>query len=378
LKYRRFGKLDWKVSALGFGTMRLPVAGDDEAEVDEAEAINMIRYAIDHGVNYIDTAYGYHDGNSEIVVGKALEGGYRDRVKLATKMPSWLVNSQADMDRIFREQLCKLQTQRIDFYLIHGLNRQRWVRMRELNVFGWLEKAIADGKITHLGFSFHDEYEVLKDIVDAYDNWTLCQIQYNYENEDVQAGTEGLKYAAGKGLAVVIMEPLLGGSLANPPDDIRTIWDSAKKTPVDMAFQWLWNKPEVSVVLSGMSTMSQVRQNIRSACASGVDRLTKDDLDLIAKVQHAYKQINPIPCTKCGYCMPCPNGINIPRNLELYNQAFTHNKLLSSRFLYTQGSMPESQRAGACEACKKCEEKCPQHIGISEWMPRIHEELSRN
>jgi len=377
MKYRRFGKLGWKVSALGFGTMRLPTIGGDQARIDEAKAIEMIRYAIDHGVNYLDSAYPYHGGNSEVVVGKALRDGYRERVKVATKMPTWLVNSHADMDRILGEQLGKLQTDHIDFYLLHDLHRERWAKMQSLNVFRWAEKAIAGGKIGYLGFSFHDEYAVFKGIIDEYENWTLCQIQYNFENEGVQAGTKGLKYAAERGLAVVIMEPLLGGNLANPPGEIQAIWDGARKTPVDMALQWLWNKPEISVVLSGMSTMEQVRQNVESACVSGVGTLTVDDLGLIDRVHNRYKQISPIPCTRCDYCMPCPNGVDIPRNFELYNQGVVYNHLDLMRAIYRGGHMPEDQRASACKACRTCEEKCPQQIRISEWMPRVHEELSR-
>jgi predicted aldo/keto reductase-like oxidoreductase len=374
MKYRRFGGLDWEVSALGFGTMRLPVIGENSKNVDQAEAIGMIRYAIDHGINYIDTAYTYHGGNSEIILGKALMDGYRERIRLATKLPGWLVNSRADMDRILREQLNRLKTDYIDFYLLHSLNKQAWNKLLELKILDWVENAISEGKLRYLGFSFHDEYEVLKEIVDAYD-WAFCQIQYNFENENVQAGTRGLEYAARKGLAVVIMEPLLGGTLTNPPDAVRAIWDRENRNPVDMAFQWLWNKPEISVVLSGMSAMKQVRQNIRSASKSGVGTLTQDDLDLVARVHAKYQEIRPIPCTKCEYCMPCPNGVNIPRNFELYNVAIAYNNPSSGKEGYNRG-MPKEQRASSCEACGTCEEKCPQHIPIREWMPRIHEALS--
>ncbi|MEM4611093.1 MAG: aldo/keto reductase, partial [Thermoproteota archaeon] len=284
MKYRRFGKLDWQVSALGFGCMRLPIIGNDHSKVDEPEAIRMIRYAIDHGVNYVDTAYPYHGGNGEIVVGKALRDGYRERVRLATKMPIWNINSREDMDRIFDEQLKKLQTEYVDFYLLHALNKNSWLKIKNLNVFDWAERVVSEDRIKHLGFSFHDDFEVFKEIIDAYDKWTLCQIQYNYENEEVQAGTRGLKYAAGKGLAVVIMEPLLGGALANPPPAVKQLWDEAGKDPVEMALQWLWNKPEVSVVLSGMSTMDQVKRNIEFASRSGVGILSDEDLKLIARV----------------------------------------------------------------------------------------------
>ncbi len=374
MKYRRFGKLDWQVSALGFGAMRLPTIGGDNSRVNEPEAIRMIRYAIDHGVNYVDTAYPYHGGNGEIAVGKALAEGYRERVRLATKMPIWLINSKEDMDRIFNEQLKKLQTDYVDFYLLHALNKDSWLKIRKLDVFDWAERVVSEDKIKYLGFSFHDEFQVFKEIIDAYDKWTLCQIQYNYENEEVQAGTKGLKYAAGKGLAVVIMEPLLGGALANPPPAVKQIWDEAGRNPVEMALQWLWNKPEVSVVLSGMSTLEQVKQNIEFASRSGVGLLTEEDLKLVARVHAAYKKLRPIPCTKCGYCMPCPNGVDIPWNFEVYNNGVAYNSMGASKWAYNN-NIPVEKRASACVGCRSCEEKCPQKIKISEWMRRIHAEL---
>jgi len=374
MKYRRFGKLDWQVSALGFGAMRLPTIGGDNSRVNEPEAIRMIRYAIDHGVNYVDTAYPYHGGNGEIVVGKALAEEYRERVRLATKMPIWLINSKEDMDRIFNEQLKKLQTDYVDFYLLHALNKDSWLKIRKLDVFDWAERVVSEDKIKYLGFSFHDEFQVFKEIIDAYDKWTLCQIQYNYENEEVQAGTKGLKYAAGKGLAVVIMEPLLGGALANPPPAVKQIWDEAGRNPVEMALQWLWNKPEVSVVLSGMSTLEQVKQNIEFASRSGVGLLTEEDLKLVARVHAAYKKLRPIPCTKCGYCMPCPNGVDIPWNFEVYNNGVAYNSMGASKWAYNN-NIPVEKRASACVGCRSCEEKCPQKIKISEWMRRIHAEL---
>ncbi|MBO3802889.1 MAG: aldo/keto reductase [Candidatus Brockarchaeota archaeon] len=374
MKFRKFGSLDWKVSALGFGAMRLPTVGGDHSKVDEPEAVRMIRYAIDHGVNYIDTAYPYHGGNGEVVVGKALGEGYRERVRLATKMPVWLVNSREDMDRIFEEQLKRLQTDYVDFYLLHSLNKDAWSKIKGLGVFDWAERVVSEGRIKRLGFSFHDDFEVFREIVDGYDKWTLCQIQYNYENEEVQAGTKGLKYAAGKGLAVVVMEPLLGGALANPPPAVKQIWDEAGKDPVEMALRWLWDKPEVSVVLSGMSTMEQVERNVEFASRSGVGTLVERERELINAVRLKYGALRPIPCTKCGYCMPCPNGVDIPRNFELYNDGFAYNVMDRSKWVYNRDDFKE-KRAGACVGCMACEEKCPQKIRISEWMPRIDSEL---
>lgn len=373
MKYRQFGRLDWKVSALGFGCLRLPTTNGKE-NIDEVEAARMLRYAIDHGVNYVDTAYPYHGGNSEPFLGRALQDGYRDRVRVATKLPSPRVEAWGDFDRYLNEQLERLQTDHIDFYLLHGLRKDWWHKLRDLGVLEWGEEAQRDGRIVHLGFSFHDEYEVFEEIVDAYD-WTFCQIQYNYMDVDTQAGTKGLKYAASKGLAVVIMEPLLGGRLVEPPERVKAVWNDASvsRTPVDWALQWLWNKPEVSVVLSGMSTMKQVKENVASAEASGIDSLTDAELAMVDGVREVYESLCPIPCTQCGYCMPCPQGVDIPRNFEIYNDGVMYDKPDRARRYYR--SLDEEKHADACVACLECEDACPQRIPISEWMVRVHEVL---
>jgi predicted aldo/keto reductase-like oxidoreductase len=371
--YRDFGKTGWKASALGFGCMRLPVIGGDSGNIDEPLATRMLHYAIDNGVNYVDTAYGYHKGNSERFLAKALNGGYRQKVHLATKMPVWKVETREDFDRLFNEQLKKLQADRIDCYLLHALTKDRWGKVAPLGVIEWAEKNIAAGRIGYLGFSFHDDLDAFKTIIDAYDRWTFCQIQYNYMNETVQAGTEGLEYAHGKGLAVVDMEPVLGGNLANPPKPIEKLWATAKirREPVEWALRWLWSKSEVAVVLSGMSTMQQVEQNV--AWASKAEALSQEDLDLIAKVRDEYERLRPVPCTKCEYCMPCPSGVYIPRIFEIYNDGIMYNKMRRSRTLYNK--MDEGSRASSCTDCKQCEEQCPQKIEISSWMPKIHEAL---
>ncbi|MFW6082892.1 MAG: aldo/keto reductase, partial [Chloroflexota bacterium] len=267
-----------------------------------------------------------------------------------------------------------LQTDHIDFYLLHGLRKDWWHKLRDLGVLEWAEEAQRNGRIGHLGFSFHDEYEVFQEIVDAYD-WAFCQIQYNYMDVDTQAGTRGLKYAASKGLAVVIMEPLLGGRLVEPPDGVKAVWKDApvSRTPVDWALQWLWNQPEVSIVLSGMSTMEQVMENVASADASGIDTLTDAELATVDRVREAYESLCPIPCTQCGYCMPCPQGVDIPRNFEVYNDGVMYDKPDRARRLYQ--SLDEEKRADVCVACLECEDACPQRIPISEWMVRVHEVL---
>jgi predicted aldo/keto reductase-like oxidoreductase len=376
MQYRTFGKLDWTPSALGFGAMRLPTIDDDTSKIDEPEATRMLRHAIDHGANYVDTAYSYHGGNSEGFVGRALQDGYRERIKLATKLPCWKVETADDFDRYLDEQLQRLQTGHIDFYLLHALNAKTWPKMRDLGALGWAPRAIADGRIGHLGFSFHDKYEVFQEIVDASDLWTFCQIQYNYMDIEYQAGTKGLEYAAAKGLAMVIMEPIRGGKLVKSiPTAVQEIWDSAprQRTPADWALQWTWNWPEVSVVLSGMSTMEQVEQNIESAGRSGPGTLTEEELALVGRVRAMYDELCPIPCTDCKYCLPCPNGVNIPRILEIYNDFVMYSSERWAKMVYSW--LSEDERANLCIECGECLEKCPQQIEIPEWLAKAHEVL---
>ncbi|MCJ7505095.1 aldo/keto reductase [Candidatus Bathyarchaeota archaeon] len=365
-KYRRFGKLNWEVSALGFGAMRLPIIDGDPAKIDQPTAIRMIRYAIDHGVNYVDTAYVYHRGTSETLVGKSLQDGYREKVRLATKMPTWLVNSQQDMDKYLDEQLARLQTDHIDFYLLHGLNKDRWPKVKQLGVIGWAEKKMEEGKIGRLGFSFHDEYSVFKEIIDSYEGCTFCQIQFNYTDADYQAGTKGLKYAASKGLAVVVMEPIAGGKLAvKPPKEVQAIWDKAniKSTPAKLALQWVWNHPEVSVVLSGMSTLEQVMENLESADDSEPGVLTKEELDVINQIAQKYKESGYIGCTGCKYCMPCPQGVNIPEIIALYNEFYVRGRDDEVKKKYRENITPETN-AKKCVKCGTCETLCPQQLPI--------------
>jgi len=382
MKYREFGDTDWKVSALGFGAMRLPTTDGKpfSGKLDVAESTRMIKYAIDHGVNYIDTAYPYHEGRSEVLLGRILKGTYRENVRLATKSPVWLIKKGKDFDRYLNEQLKRLKMDYVDFYLFHALNKKNWKDIvLKHGLLGRAEDAVRDGRIRQLGFSFHDDYSAFKEIVDGFDGWDLCQIQYNYMDTENQAGTKGLKYAASKGLAVVVMEPLLGGRLANPPKPIQTILKnhSERTSPADLALQWIWVQPEVSVVLSGMSTMGQLKGNLRSANSSQVESLPKDRSRLIARIKKAYRALVPIPCTKCGYCMPCPNGVNIPRNFEEYVDGFVHNDFRTARMEYTR-FLKKKERAGACIGCKRCEAKCPQKISISELMPKVHRVLGEN
>lgn len=377
MKYRRFGKLDWMVSILGFGAMRLPVVGGDMRQIDEPEAMRMIKYAIDHGVNYIDTAYMYHGGNSEVLVGKVLREGYHGKVRVATKMPIGMVRSREELNTIFEEQMRRLQVDYIDFYLMHGLDRDRWRKIYDLNVLDWAERKVDEGRIGYLGFSFHDEFEVFKEIVDGYSGWTFCQIQYNYldtESSRRSPGTRGLKYAASRGLAVVVMEPIRGGLLAiPPPPEVRAVFDEAgvKRTPVQWALLWVWNHPEVSVALSGMSRFEQVVDNIATASIAEPGILSEEELHIIEKVRSMYLKYGFIGCTGCRYCMPCPRGVDIPTILRYMNRMLMAEGGEERRIIEEYyREVPEDKRGDRCARCGECEKKCPQKLPIRELIRR--------
>ena len=372
--FRKMNKVEYDLSILGFGCMRLPVTKD--GNIDENQATDMLRYAIDHGVNYVDTAYPYHNGESEPFVGRALQGAYREKVNLATKLPSWLIKSRADMDRYLDEQLKRLQTDHIDFYLVHGLMKPFWENLSTLGVTDFLDSAIADGRIKYAGFSFHDELALFKEIVDAYD-WTFCQIQYNFMDEQNQAGTEGLRYAADHGLGIVIMEPLRGGMLTRDIPSINSIW---KKAPVqrslpDWALRWVWNHPEVTVVLSGMSSFEQVEQNVGYAKSGLPNSLSQEELSLFKEVEVEYKKLIKIPCTGCRYCMPCPSSVSIPECFEMYNQGCMFEAPDAASLQYDfalSGFLTGSPGfASQCQECGECEEKCPQGIPIREYLKKV-------
>lgn len=374
MKYREFGKCDFKVSVLGFGCMRLPIINADEQQIDLEKAIPLIRYAIDNGVNYIDTAYPYHKGSSEIVVGKALKDGYREKVKLATKLPTWLTNSYEDFDKYLNEQLEKLQTDHIDMYLLHSLDKEGWDKLLELNIFKFIESALSDGRIKQIGFSFHDKLDTFKEIVDAY-NWDFCQIQYNFLDDNYQAGTEGLEYAANKGMAIVVMEPLKGGRLSKtPPISVKELWRKTEvdKTPAEWALRWVWNHPEVTTVLSGMNSMEQIIENIKTAETALPNSLSEKDLALINNVKSQYNELIKVQCTACGYCMPCPTGVDIPRNFAILNEASMYNEYDIQSHIYNN-DLTLKQRAVSCVECGKCETLCPQHLEIRKHLKEVNE-----
>ncbi|MCP4132067.1 MAG: aldo/keto reductase [bacterium] len=377
--YRKMNKTGDELSILGFGCMRLP---EKNGKIDEERATNQVRYAIDNGINYIDTAMPYHMGASEPFLGKALANGYRDKVKLATKLPPWLVKSREDMDKILNSQLERLNTDRIDYYLVHSLEAHNWKRMRELGVLDFLDRAKAAGKIINAGFSFHGDKKTFKEVVDSHD-WDFCQIQYNFLDEDNQAGTEGLTYAASKGLGVIIMEPLRGGNLGGKvPAPVEKIWAQAetKRTPVEWALRWIWDHPEVTVILSGMNEEEHIQENIRVAGEALPESFTKHELQLVGKVRDTYRTLMKAGCTGCRYCIPCPAGVDIPQCFEIYNSRHMFNDVQYSQLVYTMrlsGVIGQDKKcyASLCKECGKCEKACPQQLPIQDLLKDISGEF---
>ncbi len=359
MKYRNF--VDGiQVSALGFGCMRLPTKDD---QIIEELAIADIRHAIDSGVNYVDTAFGYHGGKSEVVLGKALKDGYREKVYLADKLPVWAVEKDEDFERLFNTQLERLGTDHIDFYMLHALNGKTFEeKVLKFDLFGKMRALKASGRVSYIGFSFHDSNAVFKKIVDAYEGCDFCQIQYNYIDTNNQAGTDGLEYAASKGLSVIIMEPLLGGSLANPSENMRAALPEGKN-PVQLALDFLWSRPEIGVVLSGMSNTQQVKDNLRYADESAIGKLDAATLEALARAKAIRDGNMIVPCTGCEYCLPCPAGINIPEVFRIYNKTAPSLGL---------DPKPEYDdlvvKPDACLTCGQCEDACPQHIKIRQML----------
>lgn len=371
MQYRSFGRTGKKVSVLGFGAMRLPLLNkEDPGSIDRKKSIQMIRYAIDHGVTYIDTAYPYHEGKSELLVAEALKSGYRSRVNLADKLPCWKIQTYEDFDIYFDEQLQKLDDSQINFYLLHALNQKSWDKLYSLGVLDWIQKQKKIGKIQFIGFSFHDSFPVFESILNAFE-WDFCQVQLNYMDVDYQAGLKGLKIAAKKGIGTIVMEPLKGGRLAKPRGSVKDLFQKtgSNREPVQWALDWVWNIPEVSIVLSGMSTLLQVKDNIKFAQLAKPNQFTKEDYFFIDTVRKAYESLINVDCSQCGYCMPCSFGVNIPLNFEFYNDL--RFVFLSHLKVSYRNWLKEEQRAKNCHKCGKCEEKCPQKLLIRELLEKI-------
>jgi len=380
LLYRTMPKSGDQLSILGFGCMRLPVK---DQKIDRPRAIAQIRYAINQGVNYVDSAWPYHAGESETVLGEALGDGYRERVKVATKLPSWMIKTRADMDRYLAAQLGKLRTNRINYYLLHSLDGGSWDNMQRLGALEFLDQAKKDGRIGNAGFSFHGLAKDFKRIVEAYP-WEFCQIQYNYLDENYQAGTEGLRYAAARGLGVVVMEPLRGGNLARPtpPASVAAIWNEAKtrRTPADWALRWVWNAPEVTVVLSGMNEEEHIRENLAIANTARPNTLTSEELELVMRAGRAYRELLKVGCTSCGYCLPCPSEVMIPTCFDEYNKMHLFGGEAMAKFVYALRLSGELVGSGPgfasqCSRCNTCLDQCPQSIPIPDVLERVAAEM---
>lgn len=379
--YRTMPKNGDQLSILGFGCMRLPV--DEKGAIIQDRAISQIRDAVDQGVNYLDTAWPYHGGQSEGLLGQALKDGYRDKVKLATKLPSWMIKTREDMEHYLNEQLERLDTERIDYYLLHALDGDTWDKLDGLGVRAFLDQALADGRIVNAGFSYHGSTEDFPRIVAAHD-WTFCQIQYNYLDKQSQAGTDGLKYAASKQLGVIIMEPLRGGNLGLPeaPPAIQTIWDNAEEqhTPVAWALRWLWDHPEVTVVLSGMNEEAHIEENLAIADTALPNSLTDAERDIVARAAQKYREIMKVGCTGCGYCMPCPANVMIPPIFEVYNKMHLFGNEAEAKFIYAMRMSGlivggEPGYASQCVECGQCLKRCPQQLDIPQHLTAVTEEL---
>ncbi|MDR1541717.1 MAG: aldo/keto reductase [Clostridiales bacterium] len=373
--YREFGKLGYEVSLLGMGCMRLPRNGD--GTVNREKSYEMIRYAVDHGVNYFDSAYGYHNQTSEEVLGEALEGGRRDGVKIATKQPFGVMRTKDAIRRNLEATLRKLRTDHLDLYLIHGINGGAWPDIKKQEVLREYEKFKEEGLIRGIAFSYHGRYEHFEDIMSSYE-WDMCQVQHNFLDTEREVTTKGIELAGKIGCALVIMEPLRGGNLGSAIDSVKKIYDShpIKLSPVEWAFKFVANYPQVSTILSGMSTLEQVKENIElfSKGDMAPGNLSQRDLSMLEDVKKTYESIEAIPCTVCEYCLPCPQGVSIPGVFQRYNTSVMFGNFEPSRRTYMFLSRAGSD-ASKCVECGVCEKKCPQGIDIIQKLKTSHEAL---
>ena len=374
MQFRTNPKNGARLSALGYGCMRFSRRG---AAIDQEKANREMALALENGVNYFDTAYIYP--GSEVCLGNFIrQYDCRDRVYIATKLPQYRVQRLSDCDKFFDEELQRLQTDHIDYYLMHMLNDVKsWERLCALGIREWITEKKKAGAIRNIGFSFHGGTAQFKALVDAYD-WEFCQIQFNYMDEHSQAGIEGLRYAHEKGLPVIIMEPLRGGKLVSVPPDAQRMFAeySPRRTPVDWALRWIWDHPEVTVVLSGMNDEAQVRQNCRIAEESLPGLLTEQDFDLYARVLQAIRAGTRVGCTGCGYCQPCPKGVDIPTCFAIYNSSYVDGYVNALReYMMCTTLRRVRSNAGLCVKCGKCEQHCPQHISIRQELDQVKKRL---
>lgn len=374
MQYRN-DKYGNRISALGYGCMRFTQkAGRIELEKTEKE----ILAAYEAGVNYYDTAYIYP--GSEAALGEILERNHiRDKVNIATKLPHYMIKSKDDAEKYFREELRRLRTDHVDYYLMHMLTDVKtWERLKGLGIDTWLKEKVANGAIRQVGFSYHGNSDMFCQLVDVY-NWDFCQIQYNYLDEHSQAGRKGLQYAAEKGIPVVIMEPLRGGRLVNNlPEKAQKLFKDfeIKRTPAEWAFRWLWNQPEVTCVLSGMNSLEMVCENVKNAADARVGEFGEKEEALFRKVIEAINEKMKVGCTGCGYCMPCPKKVDIPGTLSAYNKRYTDNSFTSLKeYLMCTALRKDSTSAANCVECGLCEKHCPQGIQIRLELKKARKEL---
>ena len=365
--YRDFGNMVNKVSSFGIGCMRLP---SKDGTVDVDESIKMIRYGIDNGVNYIDTAYFYHGGQSERIVGKALKDGYRSKVYLTTKLPVGGAKCYQDFVDIFNEQYSRLDTDYFDIYLLHGLNKNSFKKAVDLGVMDFMNSLKESGKIKYIGFSFHDDYAAFEEIIDYYD-WDVCQIQLNFMDAEIQAGVKGLKYAASKNIPVIIMEPLKGGNLTKSiPPHIKDVY--GHYNPVELAFKWVYNFKEVSVILSGVNNMSQLKHNIAIFNNAIANSLTDEEETIINNIKQLYDENTFVNCTGCEYCMPCPSNVNIPKIFDIVNTGKRFDNMSGMSMPYRNQLVKHGHGADLCIECGLCMKKCPQNIDIINKLKESH------
>lgn len=377
--YRELGKTGLKLSQIGFGTMRLPIINNVATDIDMEKAKEIVRFAIDNGVNYIDTAYPYHiNGNSEKALSEILSDGYREKVYLGDKLSVWYCDTYEDCETMFNSQLERTGSDHFDLYFLHSMDYNFWQKAKKLNVFKLFDKLRAEGKIKHIGFSFHDKYELFEEIVNAYD-WEFCLIQQNYMDTDYQAGVKGLEYAASKGLGILIMEPLKGGQLAKePPKSVAILWKKSKfnLTPATRAISFMLNRPEVACVLSGMNELSQVEDNLSIAETARPNMYDEKELEIFDNVKNEFNKLIKFGCTRCQYCMPCPFNVDIPTNIDYYNMGYMYDSIEYAKNFYNRPFF-QLKQSTKCVGCGVCLEKCPQHLNIPEIMKTISDDWGK-